>query len=391
MKVIALSNTRMNENLYKTLFIETIKKHYDITIWEISYWCKKEIKIDYCFIYEMINKYHVNIIPIKTTREFEANLQELNGSQKNIMISLTDMSGYFQIYNIIKRYNILFACINSEAVGIQMRNTSIANHLSMVPVKDRLKNFAKRNKTLRKIIHCFKFKNIKYDFSLMPKDYFPETREYFIPFHYSSVTEEFIKAFNNDFDEDKKIKGDYAVYVDTALIVHPGYKTIGHEIDPGTYFKYINRYFDNFERIHKLKVIIAAYPKVKYMPGDFGGREIIYGKTADLIKNARIVLAHYSSALANAILLRKPIIFLYYKELFNDITWIDGCGILERAEELGQPCDDISENKCSNVVDVNKEAYDLFVKKWILSSSVKDKTNEELIVQFLKDIERGVF
>ena len=61
-----------------------------------------------------------------------------------------------------------------------------------------------------------------------------------------------------------------------------------------------------------MPVIIAAHPRSQYekMPGLFNGREVIKGKTLELIAASESVLTHSSTAINFAILFKKPITFL---------------------------------------------------------------------------------
>jgi hypothetical protein len=83
-------------------------------------------------------------------------------------------------------------------------------------------------------------------------------------------------------------------------------------VDSFIYFRDLNAYFDYIEKSYDVKVVIAAHPKA-YSYKDinpFNGREIVFNKSCELIKDSQFVLTHHSTAISFAILFRKPIVFL---------------------------------------------------------------------------------
>jgi hypothetical protein len=48
---------------------------------------------------------------------------------------------------------------------------------------------------------------------------------------------------------------------------------------------------------------------------EFGDREIIKGKTNQLVKDCRFAIAHFSTSISFAVLYKKPIIFAYTSEM----------------------------------------------------------------------------
>ena len=111
----------------------------------------------------------------------------------------------------------------------------------------------------------------------------------------------------------------YAVFLDEDMIYHSDYACL--ETRPPTteqaYFASINGFFREFERSTGLSVIIAAHPRSNYelRPQLWGSRTAIYGKTAQLVRDASVVLCHQSTAISFAVLWRKPTIFLTMNKL----------------------------------------------------------------------------
>jgi hypothetical protein len=84
------------------------------------------------------------------------------------------------------------------------------------------------------------------------------------------------------------------------------------------YFSQLNKFFKSLEDEHSLSVVIAGHPnkyKDESYSKNFYGREVIYGKTAELVIHSRSVLLHASTSVSYAILSRKPITSLTSREL----------------------------------------------------------------------------
>ncbi len=63
--------------------------------------------------------------------------------------------------------------------------------------------------------------------------------------------------------------------------------------------------------------MIAAHPKAGYTPETFNGRRLSMGQTPALIEHCSFAFGHFTTAFINAILAKKPVGFLYYKEMLK--------------------------------------------------------------------------
>ena len=103
------------------------------------------------------------------------------------------------------------------------------------------------------------------------------------------------------------------VFLDEAATHHPDCAMLGVEAAASEqYFTAMNSFFDFAEKNTGCKVVIAAHPRSSYeaMPNVFGGREIIKGKTAELVAKSKLVIMHASTSLSYAIVFKRPVIFL---------------------------------------------------------------------------------
>ena len=114
----------------------------------------------------------------------------------------------------------------------------------------------------------------------------------------------------------KKKKKNIITYVDENLffsrddlIYQVNYKKI-KDID--LYLEHLNCLFKKVENKFNAQVIIACSNKFTYKKNPFK-KQIIYGKTHQLISQSKLVLGHRSSALFQALYNKVPTIFIKYK------------------------------------------------------------------------------
>lgn len=172
------------------------------------------------------------------------------------------------------------------------------------------------------------------------------------------------------------------VFLDTILPFHPasGLKPI---IEPEQYFPQLQRFFDFVEEKYKVKIVIAAHPRSDYQarPDYFGGREVVKGKTAELVRNSRMVISHESAAVSFAVLFEKPVIFITNNILKEQSTGglIDFMALLLGKQPINLDHDFIID--WDKEMSVNKKAYRDYRNEYIK----KDGTEEVPIWQNFVD------
>jgi hypothetical protein len=116
-----------------------------------------------------------------------------------------------------------------------------------------------------------------------------------------------------------KTNTEFAVFIDQNLAFNtdPKITGTGKVVTEKNYFPSLVNFFDQIEKINNIKVIIAAHPRANYKdrPNIYGKREIVFGKTLELVRDSKIILVHYSNAINFAILFKKPILCFTTKEL----------------------------------------------------------------------------
>jgi hypothetical protein len=109
------------------------------------------------------------------------------------------------------------------------------------------------------------------------------------------------------------------IFIDEYLPFHPDYTHHGLRpfSTPEKYYPLLCRLFDFLEEEYSLDIVIAADPRSRYEdhPDYFGGRQVIRGRTAELIRKAGFVIMHGSTAINFAVLFKKPLIFVTTNDL----------------------------------------------------------------------------
>ena len=106
----------------------------------------------------------------------------------------------------------------------------------------------------------------------------------------------------------------YILFVDDAIAGHTDSALLGQEIcdDVEGYYTRLRRFFDFIEEELALPVVVSASKKHIYEDpvSLFGPREIVYGKTLEMMGDARLAIGHYSSSFYQSLAVGTPIIRL---------------------------------------------------------------------------------
>ena len=178
----------------------------------------------------------------------------------------------------------------------------------------------------------------------------------------------------------------FCVFLDDGFIYHPD--IISKKNKYSNVFDYNNSiccFFDFIESNLKLKVIIAANPRSDYSASIplFGGREIIYGKSIDLVAKSSLVLAHYSTSISYAILFDKPLLLLMTKYIPSDKSEyiLQSFGV-----SLGVDVVDIDKNYIdfsSLILDYHnwKNNYESYKNKYIIAPNATNNFIWEILAK----------
>lgn len=106
----------------------------------------------------------------------------------------------------------------------------------------------------------------------------------------------------------------YVVYLDQYFPLHPDSDEMEPEIKHATlaepFFMTLNHFFRQVEQQLDCRVVIAAHPVADYSNNPFEGREVIYFKTAELVRDSMGVCLHHTASANFIALFDKPFMLL---------------------------------------------------------------------------------
>jgi hypothetical protein len=200
-----------------------------------------------------------------------------------------------------------------------------------------------------------------------------------------------IEAHCHDYDiyrreKERGIKPkDQAVMLDQYMPFLQEFGILGAApLDPNTYYAGLRRLFDRIEDELGLPVVIAAHPRADYSDKShlLGGRPIHYGKTARLVGESKLALAHTSVTTAYAVMFRKPVMLFateamvrrhpYQKRFFDSLP-----------RELGTPLrffDDPDSADLSDPFSIDEAAYDRYLATYIKAPGTPSKPYWDIVL-----------
>jgi hypothetical protein len=132
--------------------------------------------------------------------------------------------------------------------------------------------------------------------------------------------------------------GRYAVFVDDNLPFASDWTLLGlpAPVTPQRYYPAMQRVLEALERLWGMPIVVAPHPSSRHDPRvqqGFGARQLVHGRTAELVRDAQAVILHGSTAVSFAVLARKPMLFLTSAELAKSAN---GLHVRTMAAALGR-------------------------------------------------------
>jgi len=113
----------------------------------------------------------------------------------------------------------------------------------------------------------------------------------------------------------KKIVKNYIVFLDNGMVNHPDYQKLG--VSPHCtgeiYFPLLRSFFSKVEEQTGFQIIVAVHPRLIINDDlifKYGNRELLSGKSAELVRDAKLVLAHNSTSINFVALWNIPLIVI---------------------------------------------------------------------------------
>ncbi|MFU1858153.1 hypothetical protein ACK8HY_14135 [Sphingobacterium sp. NGMCC 1.201703] len=175
--------------------------------------------------------------------------------------------------------------------------------------------------------------------------------------------------------------GSYMVFLDIMFSSHPDFKRLRIDtIDENVYFKKLCSFFDQLERRFKMPIVIASHPKANYSK-EFGDRVVIKNLTAELVKDADLVITHGSLSICYALLELKPLLYVYFEEMrLTKKLAVYYRRMVRACESLGSSLVSVEDNLDSlELRNVDKKKYESFLNEVYLKGSDDTRSNYEII------------
>ena len=197
--------------------------------------------------------------------------------------------------------------------------------------------------------------------------------------------------YNKYLDERLKTKlyDNYAVFLDEYVPYHVDSELTNQSapVEDSLYYKRLNIFFENVEKITNTTIIIAAHPSAKYSKlwNPFNGRKIIYNETPNLIQFSDFVIGHSSTAFTFAILFHKKCLFIFDSSCYSK-RYING--IISFANYTGGQIVDLKypfDFKSKKLM-INKEKYKDFINKFVREDFVPEKNSFEILIDYLNNL-----
>jgi hypothetical protein len=179
-----------------------------------------------------------------------------------------------------------------------------------------------------------------------------------------------------------------AVFIDEFLPLHHEYAMfkLDPPIEAGKYFTFLDHFFELIEKKTGYEVFIAECPEANYenTPDYFKGRKRFKGQTARLVRESKLVLGHYSTALNFANLFQKPVIFMTcsdFKKKFEEYQ------IHEMAKWFGKLpifIDDTQNIDWEFELKVNKKHYNDYRSDYIKTENSQEFPFWQIVANRLK-------
>ena len=188
-------------------------------------------------------------------------------------------------------------------------------------------------------------------------------------------------------------KDRYIVYLDQYFPLHPDLDELEPEVNHSTlapeFFNSLNNFFTEVEHHMNCRVVIAAHPVADYNKNPFGGREVVYYKTAELVKDSIGVCLHHTASANFIALFDKPFLLLDCDATYKSPRFTSN--MQHFANVLGAPIHNM---------DMRFDEFETLFKKieplrrsYFLNNFIDysiTKTNKELIPLHLKSIYNNI-
>lgn len=183
------------------------------------------------------------------------------------------------------------------------------------------------------------------------------------------------------------VEGAYAVFLDINLPYQSDLSLVGlRAVQASAYYKSLNRFFATLEREFAVRVVIALHPKAAYGSEKFEGREAYRGVTAALVRDARFVVSHTSTAMSYAVLFEKPLLFVSTDEmerLYKDNVMREMQNYARYLDASIVNADRVDGAGSIRLQPVNRERYARYRYDFLTSPASEGESTREIVLREL--------
>ena len=208
-----------------------------------------------------------------------------------------------------------------------------------------------------------------------------------------------IKAHNFDYDNfilEKQIKinkkSKFLVFLDEDGPYHSDFIKLGIKpyVTGENYYPLVDLSLDVISKSLKLNVKIAAHPRSNYANKKIKySHPIFKNKTFELIKEAELVVAHSSTTLQLAVIMKKPIIIVTTDEIQNQFHAKSYAQLIENyAKLLGKKIINLNHlseiNDFSDYLNIDNEKYENFIDTYVKTKGSPEKLVWDIVIKHIE-------
>ena len=367
MKIVYLVNGPLTSRWQSYYCLDAVAEHFDIEFWN----CSRLVEFPNNVSEILQRPYVVDDI---TLNNFETHLQQL--PKDTIVVPEIAISPiHYSFYRLVAKYVSIIVMLDFWVSPMAFNiSTPIVAKNTNESLLQRVQKIIKL-----KFFDCWWNSNFKtYHFSTDPKTKFvlnyPDVEKYY--------------QLEGD---DSHYKGRYVVYIGQYFPFHSDTQRLegAAVVELATsFYKSMNSFFEKVEKEMNCEVVIAEHPSAKHTNNPYNGRQIIYFKTAELIRDSIAVCMHFSNSSSFVLLYDKPVALLECDAIRQTRRFSQHNR--EFAKALGREPINVDRNQEVQFVfspidrKIRKEALDLMIRKG------EKQLNKDLFVKYFKEIQEMI-
>lgn len=279
---------------------------YTVDVLDLTYWLNPNR--DKLITQARLNDPGVKYIKVCEEKELEE-YSEKNALQSFFLPMFDDYYEVKRVYRIFAKYDIRYGYVNNLAADFDiLLNLDMGQYINRFGLHHL--RCVLYNRIIRKMRHfkaaefiCFGTQN-GVDTYLHKCRCDKKTKMLYVhTYDYERYID--VEVYDNAGKE-------YCVFLDQYLPYHTdNTEDANIKIDPEQYYSQLESIFRKINETYGMEVIIAAHPRSDYSRvKHFEDYKIVYGKTAELVKGAKLVLGHFSTTIGLTALSKTPIAIL---------------------------------------------------------------------------------